>query len=172
MLYPELLVTAAQAQSSKSRCPIDGFAGLDFSYSFAIMVLGGITLIIYNGIAIRKGTFVKADVVQPIMQELQNLNIDGAINGLTIQVARYCSDERIGSDSRRRTRYKSMKRASGNLRSRLAAIYLDQSAQHDRFDCSYDRSARNGCRYDRSLYRFARFRNGRKSSQKMAETSE
>ena len=43
------------------------------------MVLGGITLIIYNGIAIRKGAFVKADVVQPIMQELQNLNIDGAI---------------------------------------------------------------------------------------------
>ena len=42
------------------------------------MVLGGITLIIYNAIAVRKA-FVKPEVVQPIMQELQNLNIDGAI---------------------------------------------------------------------------------------------
>ena len=43
------------------------------------MVLGGITLIIYNAIAVRKGAFVKPEVVQPIMQELQNLNIDGAM---------------------------------------------------------------------------------------------
>ena len=80
VLCPELLVTAAQAQSSKSfGAQLMDSAGWTFLIPFAIMVLGGITLIIYNGIAIRKGAFVKADVVQPIMQELQNLNIDGAI---------------------------------------------------------------------------------------------
>ncbi len=80
VLCPELLVTAAQAQSSKSfGAQLMDSLGWTFLIPFAIMVLGGITLIIYNGIAIRKGAFVKAEVVQPIMQELQNLNIDGAI---------------------------------------------------------------------------------------------
>ena len=49
-----------------------------FITPFAILVVGGFTLIIYNGIAIRRKAFVKDDVVQPIMQELQNLNIEGA----------------------------------------------------------------------------------------------
>ena len=79
VLCPELLVTAAQAQSKSFGAQLMDSLGWTFLIPFAIMVLGGITLIIYNGIAIRKGAFVKADVVQPIMQELQNLNIDGAI---------------------------------------------------------------------------------------------
>jgi len=44
------------------------------------MVVGGFTLIIYNGIAIRKKAFIKDDVVAPIMQEVQNLNIPGALS--------------------------------------------------------------------------------------------
>ena len=35
-------------------------------------------MIIYNAIAIRRKAFIKDDVVQPIMQELQSLNIEGA----------------------------------------------------------------------------------------------
>jgi biopolymer transport protein ExbB len=50
-----------------------------FLVPFIILILAGFTLIIYNGIAIRKKAFVKEDVVQPIMQELQNLNVEGAI---------------------------------------------------------------------------------------------
>ena len=42
------------------------------------MVIGGFTLIIYNSIAIRRKAFIKDDVIQPIMQELQGLNIEGA----------------------------------------------------------------------------------------------
>ena len=80
VLCPELLVTAAQAQTQTKSfgSQLMDSLGWTFLIPFAILVLGGITLIIYNGIAIRKGAF-KAEVVQPIMQELQNLNIDGAI---------------------------------------------------------------------------------------------
>lgn len=48
-------------------------------FPFAILIIGGFTLIIYNTIAVRKKAFVKDDVVAPIMQEVQNLNIDGAL---------------------------------------------------------------------------------------------
>ena len=50
-----------------------------FLVPFIILILAGFTLIIYNGIAIRRKAFVKDDVVQPIMQELQNLNVEGAM---------------------------------------------------------------------------------------------
>ena len=42
------------------------------------MILAGITLIIFNSIAIRRKAFIKDDVIEPIMQEIQNLNIEGA----------------------------------------------------------------------------------------------
>ena len=48
-------------------------------FPFAILIIGGFTLIIYNSIAVRKKAFVKDDVVAPIMQEVQNLNIDSAL---------------------------------------------------------------------------------------------
>ena len=51
-----------------------------FLYPFIILVVGGFTLIIFNAIAIRKKAFIKDDVVAPIMQEVQNLNIQGALS--------------------------------------------------------------------------------------------
>ena len=82
VLYPEMLVSVAIAQDE----PPTTFGGKMvaalgiFLYPFIIMVVGGFTLIIYNGIAIRKKAFIKDDVVAPIMQEVQNLNIPGALS--------------------------------------------------------------------------------------------
>ena len=77
MLSPDMLVTIAQAQTKSFGDQLVDSLGI-FIAPFAIMVLGGFTLIIYNGTAIRRKAFIKDDVVQPILQELQNLNIDGA----------------------------------------------------------------------------------------------
>jgi biopolymer transport protein ExbB len=77
MLCPDLLVTVAQAQTKSFGDQLVDSLGI-FMAPFAIMVIGGFTLIIYNSIAIRKKAFIKDDVVQPIMQELQGLNIEGA----------------------------------------------------------------------------------------------
>ena len=77
ILSPDLLVTVAQAQSKSFGDQLVDSLGI-FIAPFAIMVVGGFTLIIYNAIAIRRKAFIKDDVVQPIMQELQNLNIEGA----------------------------------------------------------------------------------------------
>ena len=77
-LCPDLLVTSAQAQTKSFGSQLVDSLGL-FLIPFGILILGGITLMIYNGIAIRKKAFVKDEVVQPVMQELQQLNIDGAI---------------------------------------------------------------------------------------------
>jgi len=81
VLYPEMLVSVAVAEDAPTT-----FGGKMvkargiFLYPFIIMVVGGFTLIIYNGIAIRKKAFIKDDVVAPIMQEVQNLNIPGALS--------------------------------------------------------------------------------------------
>ena len=77
ILSPDLLVTVAQAQSKSFGDQLVDSLGI-FIAPFAIMVVGGFTLIIYNAIAIRRKAFIKDDVVQPIMQELQGLNIEGA----------------------------------------------------------------------------------------------
>ena len=77
-LCPDLLVTSAQAQTKSFGSQLVDSLG-PFMIPFGILILGGITLMIYNGIAIRKKAFVKDEVVQPVMQELQQLNIDGAI---------------------------------------------------------------------------------------------
>ena len=77
VLFPEMLVSVAQAQTKSFGSQLVDSLGI-FITPFAILVVGGFTLIIYNGIAIRRKAFVKDDVVQPIMQELQNLNIEGA----------------------------------------------------------------------------------------------
>jgi biopolymer transport protein ExbB len=77
MLCPDLLVTVAQAQTKSFGDQLVDSLGI-FMAPFAIMVIGGFTLIIYNSIAIRRKAFIKDDVVQPIMQELQSLNIEGA----------------------------------------------------------------------------------------------
>ena len=77
VLFPEMLVSVAQAQTKSFGSQMMDALGI-FITPFAILVVGGFTLIIYNGIAIRRKAFVKDDVVLPIMQELQNLNIEGA----------------------------------------------------------------------------------------------
>lgn len=77
ILSPDMLVTVAQAQTQGFGEKMVEALGI-FIAPFAIMVIGGFTLIIYNGIAIRRKAFIKDDVVQPIMQELQSLNIEGA----------------------------------------------------------------------------------------------
>ncbi len=77
ILSPDLLVTVAQAQSKSFGEQLVDSLGI-FIAPFAIMIVGGFTLIIYNAIAIRRKAFIKDDVVQPIMQELQSLNIEGA----------------------------------------------------------------------------------------------
>ena len=77
VLFPEMLVSMAQAQTKSFGSQMMDSLGI-FITPFAILVVGGFTLIIYNGIAIRRKAFVKDDVVQPIMQESQNLNIEGA----------------------------------------------------------------------------------------------
>ena len=77
ILSPDLLVTVAQAQSKSFGEQLVDSLGI-FIAPFAIMVIGGFTLIIYNAVAIRRKAFIKDDVVQPIMQELQSLNIEGA----------------------------------------------------------------------------------------------
>ena len=76
MLSPDLLVTVAQAQTKSFGDQLVDSLGI-FIAPFAILVIGGFTLIIYNGIAIRRKAFIKDDVVQPII-EVQNLNIEGA----------------------------------------------------------------------------------------------
>ena len=82
VLYPEMLVSVAVAQDAAPTTfggKMVAALGI-FLYPFIIMVVGGFTLIIYNGIAIRKKAFIKDDVVAPIMQEVQNLNIPGALS--------------------------------------------------------------------------------------------
>ena len=69
MLSPDLLVTVAQAQTKSFGDQLMDSLGI-FIAPFAILVLGGFTLIIYNGIAIRRKAFIKDDVVQPIMQDI------------------------------------------------------------------------------------------------------
>ncbi|NBU87222.1 MAG: hypothetical protein EBS13_08015, partial [Verrucomicrobia bacterium] len=77
LLCPDLLVSVAQAQTKSFGDQLVDSLGI-FLAPFAIMVIGGFTLIIYNSIAIRRKAFIKDDVIQPIMQELQGLNIEGA----------------------------------------------------------------------------------------------
>ena len=80
--HPEMLVSTVQAQTGQSTSFGDKMVdslGI-FMFPFILLIVGGFTLIIYNGIAIRKKAFIKDDVVTPIMQEVQNLNIDGALS--------------------------------------------------------------------------------------------
>ena len=77
LLSPDLLVSVAQAQTKSFGDQLVDSLGI-FLVPFAIMVIGGFTLIIYNSIAIRRKAFIKDDVIQPIMHELQSLNIEGA----------------------------------------------------------------------------------------------
>jgi threonine/homoserine/homoserine lactone efflux protein len=67
-LSPNFFAHVAQAQQKGFGSALVDNLG-PFLVPFIILILAGFTLIIYNGIAIRKKAFVKDDVVQPIMQE-------------------------------------------------------------------------------------------------------
>ena len=75
---PGMLVNRALAQDSNLFAQAWNNLGATFFIIFLLMILAGITLIIFNSIAIRRKAFIKDDVIEPIMQEIQNLNIDGA----------------------------------------------------------------------------------------------
>ena len=75
---PGMLVNKALAQDSNLFAQAWNNLGATFFIIFLLMILAGITLIIFNSIAIRRKAFIKDDVIEPIMQEIQNLNIDGA----------------------------------------------------------------------------------------------
>jgi len=81
-LAPQGFVSAVFAQDDEAGGKSFGAQMVDslgiFLYAFILMILGGISLIIYNGIAIRKKAFIKEDVVNPILAEVGRLNIDGA----------------------------------------------------------------------------------------------
>jgi biopolymer transport protein ExbB len=77
-LSPSFLANVVYAQQKGFGTALVDNLG-PFLVPFIILILAGFTLMIYNGIAIRKKAFVKDDVVQPIMQELQNLNVEGAM---------------------------------------------------------------------------------------------
>ena len=78
ILCPGMLTTAVHAQTKSFGQQLMESLGWTFLIPFLLMIVGGITLIIYNGIAIRKKAFVKEEVVEPILQEVSRLNIDGA----------------------------------------------------------------------------------------------
>ncbi len=75
---PGMLVSRALAQDSNLFAQAWNNLGATFFIIFLLMILAGITLIIFNSIAIRRKAFIKDDVIEPIMQEIQNLNIEGA----------------------------------------------------------------------------------------------
>ncbi|MBG29993.1 MAG: hypothetical protein CMI31_08335 [Opitutae bacterium] len=78
-LAPQGFVASALAQDAPTSFGGKMVESLGiFLYAFIIMILGGLALMIYNGIAIRKQAFVKDEVVEPIIAEVGRLNIDGA----------------------------------------------------------------------------------------------
>ncbi len=78
VLSPGLMVNQAMAQSSNLFSEAWNNLGPTFFIVFLLLIIAGITLIIFNSIAVRRKAFIKDDVIEPIMQEIQNLNIEGA----------------------------------------------------------------------------------------------
>ncbi|MFP6899668.1 MAG: hypothetical protein VCA36_01915, partial [Opitutales bacterium] len=77
-IAPQGIVSVAFAEEGKSfGSQMVESLGI-FLYLFIILILGGLALIIYNGIAIRKKAFVKDEVIEPILAEVGRLNIEGA----------------------------------------------------------------------------------------------
>lgn len=76
-LAPQGFVAAALAADVSFGSKMVEALGI-FLYPFILLVVGGIGLIIFNGIAIRKNAFVKEDVIEPILGEVGRLNVDGA----------------------------------------------------------------------------------------------
>lgn len=78
-IAPQGIISAAFAQEDATSFGAKMVESLGlFLYPFILLILGGLALIIYNGIAIRKKAFVKDEVVEPILAEVGRLNIEGA----------------------------------------------------------------------------------------------
>ncbi len=75
---PGMLASTVHAQDKSFGEQMMESLGWTFLIPFLFMIIGGVTLIIYNGISIRKKAFVKDEVVEPIMEEVSRLNIDAA----------------------------------------------------------------------------------------------
>ena len=75
-LSPGMFVSQAMAQDTNLFAQAWNNLGATFFIVFLILILAGITLIIFNSIAVRRKAFIKDDVIEPIMQEIQNLNIE------------------------------------------------------------------------------------------------
>jgi len=78
MLSPSMLVSHAMAQDSNLFVAAWTNLGPTFFIVFLLLIIAGITLIIFNSIAVRRKAFIKDDVINPIMESVKGLDIEGA----------------------------------------------------------------------------------------------
>ena len=77
-LSPTMLVNSAMAQDSNLFVAAWTNLGPTFFIVFLLLIIAGITLIIFNSIAVRRKAFIKDDVLNPIMDAVKGLDIEGA----------------------------------------------------------------------------------------------
>ena len=78
VLSPSMLVNKAMAQDSNLFVAAWTNLGPTFFIVFLLLIIAGITLIIFNSIAVRRKAFIKDDVINPIMDAVKGLDIEGA----------------------------------------------------------------------------------------------
>ena len=77
-LSPTMLVNKALAQDSNLFVAAWSNLGPTFFTVFLLLIIAGITLIIFNSINVRRKAFIKDDVIDPIMDAVKGLDIEGA----------------------------------------------------------------------------------------------
>ncbi len=75
---PTMLVNKAMAQDSNLFVAAWSNLGPTFFTVFLLLIIAGITLIIFNSINVRRKAFIKDDVIDPIMDAVKGLDIEGA----------------------------------------------------------------------------------------------
>ena len=70
-LSPNMLVNQAMAQDSNLFVAAWENLGATFFIVFLLLIIAGITLIIFNSIAVRRKAFIKDDVINPIMDAVK-----------------------------------------------------------------------------------------------------
>ena len=78
VLSPSMMVTHAMAQDSNLFVAAWSNLGPTFFIVFLLLIIAGITLIIFNSIAVRRKAFIKDDVIDPIMDAVKGLDIESA----------------------------------------------------------------------------------------------
>jgi biopolymer transport protein ExbB len=78
ILSPSMLVNQAMAQDSNLFVAAWENLGATFFIVFLLLIIAGITLIIFNSINVRRKAFIKDDVINPIMDAVKGLDIEGA----------------------------------------------------------------------------------------------